>query len=319
MKWKKLGRIFNPVDIPDRPEWMFEYAQAPATLVMDDVVRVYFSCRPPRDANGQFVSYTAFVDLDRRDLSRIVRVAEKPVLELGTLGTFDEFGTYPMSVIRHDDEIWAYYAGWTRTESVPFNVGIGFARSTDGGITFHKDGEGPLLEYSPDEPFAMSGPKVRHFDGRYHLFYIAGDQWILNNGRPEISHKIRTATSADGLSWTKQHRSIIPDAWGENESQASPDVFYADGRYHMFFCGWVPRDFRLTRSRKIGYAWSDDLVTWTRDDASVGIDVSDDGFDNEMVAYPHVFELDGETYMLYLGNEVGRYGFGLARLEGGLS
>ena len=87
----------------------------------------------------------------------------------------------------------------------------------------------------------------------------------------------------------------------------------------MFFCGWVPRDFRLTRSRKIGYAWSDDLVTWTRDDASVGIDVSDDGFDNEMVAYPHVFELDGETYMLYLGNEVGRYGFGLARLVGGLS
>ncbi len=33
-----------------------------------------------------------------------------------------------------------------------------------------------------------------------------------------------------------------------------------------------------------------------------------------MISYPHVFELDGSTYMAYLGNQVGRYGFGLAVL-----
>ena len=33
-----------------------------------------------------------------------------------------------------------------------------------------------------------------------------------------------------------------------------------------------------------------------------------------MVAYPHVFEVDGSVYMAYLGNEVGREGFGIARL-----
>ena len=37
-----------------------------------------------------------------------------------------------------------------------------------------------------------------------------------------------------------------------------------------------------------------------------------------MISYPHVFELDGEIIMLYLGNEFGRYGFGLAKLEGEL-
>lgn len=319
MKWNKLGRVFNPVDIPGRPEWMHEYAQAPATLVFDDFVRVYFSCRPKRDADGQFVSYSAFVDLDRRNLFKIVNIACQPVLELGQLGTFDEFGTYPMSVIRHGDEVWAYYAGWTRCESVPFNVAIGLGVSTDQGATFRKLGPGPLLEYSPDEPFTMSGPKVRRFNGNYYLFYIAGDAWVLKNGKPEISHKIRVAVSDDGLRWTKQHKTLVPDRWGENESQASPDVFYAEGRYHMFFCGWVPNDFRQTRSRKIGYAWSTDLLNWTRDDSVVGIDTSQDGFDNEMVAYPHVFELDGKTYMLYLGNEVGRYGFGLAQLEGAMS
>ncbi|MEI6898836.1 MAG: glycosylase, partial [Bacteroidota bacterium] len=39
---------------------------------------------------------------------------------------------------------------------------------------------------------------------------------------------------------------------------------------------------------------------------------------SEMISYPHVFSLDGNIYMLYLGNHVGRYGFGLARLEGDL-
>ena len=87
----------------------------------------------------------------------------------------------------------------------------------------------------------------------------------------------------------------------------------------MFFCCWVPENFRKTRSRKIGYASSTDLLHWTRDDTKAGIDISKgDAFDNEMIAYPHVFELDGKIYMLYLGNQVGRYGFGLAELEGEL-
>jgi hypothetical protein len=38
-----------------------------------------------------------------------------------------------------------------------------------------------------------------------------------------------------------------------------------------------------------------------------------------MVSYPHVFELDDAIYMMYLGNQVGRHGFGLARLEGALA
>jgi hypothetical protein len=37
-----------------------------------------------------------------------------------------------------------------------------------------------------------------------------------------------------------------------------------------------------------------------------------------MISYPHVFELDGKTYLAYLGDQVGRYGFGLAALDGKL-
>ena len=66
---------------------------------------------------------------------------------------------------------------------------------------------------------------------------------------------------------------------------------------------------------RIGYAFSQDLFNWTRDDDNVGITFSEQGWDSDMLHYPHVFELDKKFYMLYNGNEFGKYGFGLAELE----
>jgi hypothetical protein len=73
--------------------------------------------------------------LNRYDLLKKKHVAEQPVLNLGGPGEFDEFGTYPLSVIWNGADVRAYYAGWTRCVSVPFNVAIGCATSTDGGRT----------------------------------------------------------------------------------------------------------------------------------------------------------------------------------------
>jgi hypothetical protein len=86
-----------------------------------------------------------------------------------------------------------------------------------------------------------------------------------------------------------------------------------------FFCYRFSSDYRnKTGGYRIGYASSTNLIDWTRDDSKAGIDVSDEGWDSEMQSYPHVFELDGRIYMAYLGNQVGREGFGLAVLDGEL-
>jgi predicted GH43/DUF377 family glycosyl hydrolase len=317
-RWRKLGRVFDPASVGGRP-WLKAFAQAPAALVCDDVVRMYFSCRPEADADGQYVSYSAYVDLDRGDLFRVRAVAEAPILPLGSPGTFDEFGVYPVSVIRAGDAVRAYYAGWTRCVSVPFNTAIGCAVSHDGGRRFERLGPGPILPYSPDEPFVMSGPKVRRFGDTWYLFYIAGRSWKRVEGRAEPVYRIRMATSPDGLTWTKANRDLIPPRIEADEAQASPDVFEANGRYHMHFCYRYSAGFRSREGGyRIGYAWSDDLLTWTRDDGRCGIDVSEEGWDAQMISYPHVFTVDGRTYLAYLGNEVGRGGFGLAALDGPL-
>ena len=52
MKWKKLGKIFDPTDHTLANNCV-EFAQSPQTLVFDDFVRIYFSTRE-RDKNGKY-------------------------------------------------------------------------------------------------------------------------------------------------------------------------------------------------------------------------------------------------------------------------
>jgi predicted GH43/DUF377 family glycosyl hydrolase len=294
---------------------MKEFAQSPSALIFEKRVRVFFCSRPAPTPDGQYLSYLSYVDLDRTNLLRIVGLCEAPILSLGRLGTFDEFGTNPAFVIRHRDEVRVYYGGWTRCESVRFNAAIGLAVSRDNGDSFERLGDGPVLSYSPDEPYLLGSPRVRIYDGRWIMWYVAGKAWLSIDGRSEPVYKIRMATSQDGIIWTKLGVDLIESRLGEHECQACPDVTFHGGTYHMFFSYRDVHDYKgKAGGYRIGYASSTDMVNWTRNDAMAGMDVSKDGWDSEMVNYPHVFLLDGETYMLYQGNAMGRTGFGVARL-----
>lgn len=317
-KWKKLGKIFDPRWFPEKL-WMNEFAQAPSTLIFDDFIRVYFSTRSAPDIDKQYTSYSAYVDFSKDGNFKIIKVADTPIIPLGETGCFDEFGIYPVSVIEDENVYRAYYAGWTRCESVPYNTSIGLAISKDYGKSFSKIGNGPVLSFSQNEPMTISGPKIRRFNNQWILFYVAGIKWISGLDRPESVFKIRMATSIDGINWEKMGKDLIESRIEADECQASPDVTYMNGKYHMFFSYKYSYDFRnRDRGYRIGYAYSYDLISWVRDDSKAGIDISEDGWDSEMISYPCVFSLNEEMYMLYLGNQVGREGFGIAKLEGKL-
>lgn len=314
MKWEKLGRIFNPSDHSGL-HWMKDFAQCTSAIVYDNFVRIYFSCRPEKDTSGQFVSYTTFADFDRTDLTKMIRLSENPILELGELGTFDEFGIYPSCVLKWKDLYYFYYAGWTRRVSTFADVAIGVATSED-GEHFSRVGKGPILTNTLDEPFQVSGPKVRLFNNRLYMFYIAGEKWVkTEQGTSESIYKIRMATSDNGLDWRRNGINILTPVLEPSECQAGPDVFYLDGKYHMYFSYRYALDFRRNkRGYRIGYAHSEDLLNWYRDDKNAGIGLSEAGWDSIDMHYPHVFAVDGIYYMLYNGNDFGKNGFGLAKL-----
>ena len=310
-KWIKKGRIF----FPDRNfPWMFSHAQCPFPLEFENFLRVYFATRENYQ-DGMCRAYGGFVDLDKATLE-VINVSSQPLMDLGALGEFDEFGSMPISVVRHGGEYYLYYVGWTRHYSVPYDWEIGLARSAD-GARFIKVGKGPLLGPTQNEPFLNSTPVVYKLaDDDWHMFYHSGVQWIKEGGKLESQYIIKHATSNNGLDWERNAAQVIPFKL-ENECQTTPAIMRLDGRYHMFFCYRYGLDFRVNKERsyRIGYAYSDDLFKWARDDSQAGIDVSETGWDSQMIEYPHIFELNGKHIMLYCGNHFGKEGFGYAELE----
>lgn len=317
MKWRKLGRLFDPGAVR-LPLGCTAFAQSPQALVCADRIRIYFSTRV-REPDGNYLSHVAYADMTK-DFSRLLGVSTRAVIEPGGRGCFDEHGIFPMNVLRVGGRIHGYTSGVSRRVSVPVDTAIGLANSEDGGESFTRVGAGPVLAPSLREPCLVADPFVIERGGRFHMWYIFGTAWLPpdGDGAPERIYRIGHATSPDGIAWTRNDgAAIIADVLGAEECQALPTVIEIDGRHHMFFCYRPARDFRHDRERgyRIGHAWSDDLARWTRDDAQMPLAPSDAGWDSEMVCYPHVFRHDGRIWMLYNGNAFGRDGFGLAVLE----
>lgn len=316
MKWKKIGKIFDPADYKLINN-CHDFAQSPQALVFDDFVRIYFSTRE-RDASGKFLSHIAFVEMDK-NLRKIKKVSENNIIELGELGCYDEHGIFPLNILRDGDKILGYIGGWSRRVSVSVETSIGLAISDNNGLTFKRIGNGPILTSSLDEPFLVGDPFVKKYGAVYHMWYIYGLLWkkFNDSSEPQRVYKIGCATSGDGINWKKFGKQIITDKLNIDECQALPTVFFHKDKYHMYFCYRQANDFRKNKfnSYRIGYAYSDNLIDWIRDDESAGIDMTINDWDSNMQCYPHVFHCNNKIYMLYNGNEFGKYGFGLAELE----
>lgn len=317
MNWKKLGKIFDPAQ-NGLTGASSTFAQSPQALVFENHVRVYFSTRE-RERDGMYVSHVSWVDFDKA-FQHVLGVAPQSVLRRGELGCFDEHGIFPISPLRHAGRTLAYTTGWSRRISVSVETGIGLVESHDEGVTFERVGNGPVLSASLREPYLVGDGFVRVYEGTFHMWYIFGTHWkrYTPSASPDRTYKIGHATSRDGVTWRKDEaRQIVADRLGADESQALPTVLRIGTRWHMVFCFRQSFDFRsnVDRGYRLGHAWSDDLSQWVRDDSELSIDVSPDGWDAEMMCYPHLFECDGKVHLLYNGNAFGRDGFGLAVLE----
>lgn len=314
MNIKLLGKIFDPRDY-SLPNNCFEFAQSPQVIVFDNFIRVYFSTRE-KDKSGKYLSHIAFADMTKN--FEVIDISKKTVIELGKLGTFDEHGIFPMNVLKVKDKIYAYTTGWTRRVSVSVDAAIGLAISDDNGLTFKRIGDGPVLSSSLNEPFLVGDAFVQNYNNMFHMWYIHGVRWIKSKtGSSERVYKIAHASSQDGIDWIKSNKQIITDKLNIDECQALPTVIEKNGRYHMFFCYRDAQDFRSNRDKgyKIGYAYSLDLIDWIRDDELFTLKTSKGNWDDSMQCYPHAFALDNRLYLMYNGNEFGRYGFGLLEIE----
>ncbi|MDI9407958.1 MAG: hypothetical protein QM523_01800 [Candidatus Pacebacteria bacterium] len=295
------------------------FAQSPHAIVLDDRIRVYYSTRKLSPNNGKYLSQIAFVDYSL-DLKSIIYHSRNPVLSLGRTGCFDEHGIFPLHVLRHGGRILGYSTGLSRRISVPIDAAIGLVESFDGGDSFVRHGDGPVMSASLHEPFMIGDAFVLSEANKLKMWYIFGQRWLeptLTNPEPERVYKIAQCESPDGLHWVgRSGTAIIPDQLGIDECQALPTVTKIDGGYLMVFCFREAVGFRTDPKRgyRLGTAYSRDGQAWNRSPEPLEFTGEPGAWNSDMQCYPNLFWHQQKLWLLYNGNEFGRHGFGLAEL-----
>lgn len=313
-KWEKLGLIFDPTN---RYDWMQTHAQLPVVIplttgschdIPNCLYRIYFATR-----DSQQRSQVGFVDIDINNPKEILNISEKPVLEFGKMGYFDEHGVYPSSIIEVDEKLYMYYIGWNKGAEYPmFYASIGLAISEDGGNTFKKYSKAPIMSRSEYDPWMVTAPFVFKDNDIYRMYYVSGLDWEKNTlGKLSSKYHVKYAYSLDGINWTREGQ-IAVDFKSESETNiAKSYVIKENDTYKAWFSYVDDKPYQLA------YAESSNGVNFKRKDHEMTFANNEIIFDNEMMCYPYLFQTYGKTYMVYNGNNYGHAGFGLAILEEG--
>ena len=308
--WTKLGEVFS-LAAHGQP-WMKSHAMLPTPLLKDEVIRVYFTTR---EHSG--MSRIAFADLDRADPRRVVRVSEQPLLEIGQPGAFDDSGTLTNFAMTTNGEVRLYYHGYNRRVVVPWGNAIGLAVSADGGETFRKAFEGPVIDRTPLEPYFAVGAWIVEDEGKFRLWYSSGLHWKkLADDVLEPIYVIKYGESDDGVTFRRDALTCIVPL-NEEEANTRAAVIKRGGLFRMWYCFRGSQNFRDgADAYRIGYAESEDGRRWTRKDDEAGIELGAAGdWDGLMQAYPAVLQVDGKLLMFYNGDGFGVSGFGCAVMD----
>jgi hypothetical protein len=306
MRWRKLGVVFKP---DASMSWAMSHAMTPTpVLIEDNVIRVYATfC----DNSG--VGRPAWVDVDADNPLKVLAVSPTVLMDVGRPGMFDDNGVLSCSVVKVDVKtFYMYYVGFELCTKIRYRLLSGLAISEDGGETFRRYQESPILERSSTEPYFRCGPFVLKENDCYRMWYVAGSEWLTLNEKLVPVYSMKYLESPDGLHWPDEGETCLEITGDDEHGFGRPWVVkHSDTDYELFYS--IRR--KSLGAYRLGYATSIDGRDWARRDREMGLDVSSAGWDSEAIMYSAVIEAHGKTYCFYNGNNFGETGFGVAVLE----
>ncbi len=309
MAWIKKGFIYKP---DSKFSWCFSHAQVPFGFPLNqESIRIYFATRDILNR-----SVISFIEVDSENLSNIKYVHNQPCLKLGELGTHDESGVMPSCFVVNGNDIFLYYTGWNIGGNVSYRTSIGLAISTDGGITFKKISDGPILDRSIYDPCFSCQPFVLKYEGIWKMWYLSCLKWQIIDNYPEPFYNVKYAESSDGIDWIRKGK-ISLDLDVDIDAIGNPTIIYDNEIYSMYFSHRKATNYRNNpkNSYKIGLAESKSGIEFVYVDKNVQMKGKIEQWESIMNAYPHVFKHNGKYIMLYNGNGFGQSGFGYSILE----
>ena len=304
MKWIKGGLIYSP---PKNGKWNDNSALTPtAILLNNETIRVYAGFRDPKG-----ISRIGYVDLDCKDPTKIIKISSSPVLDIGSPGMFDDNGVILGDVIHVGKEIRMYYVGFQLVHSVKFLAYTGLAISKDGGETFYRYKNTPILDRADEGKFIRAIHSARYEDQKFKVWYAVGNGWEDIGCAKYPQYDINYTESNDGIVFSEIGKKCILVNKNNSEYRIGrPRVYKSENNYIMNFT------FGTTDGRyQAGQAFSENGFDWSRDDSTLGITLSENGWDSKHLSYPSIVKSPiGKTYMFYNGNNMGIDGFGFAEL-----
>ena len=301
-KWQKLGLLYCPSETNQHPKLLSHASNPLPVHINGDIYRIYFS---GRDADKRSSVGAVDIDIVSR---KVIQEYSQPFFEHGSEGSFYADGVSIGNCYEVNGVKYMLFMGWQTPKGGHWRGDIGrLILKPD--LTLVLDSEVPFMSYNSIDSVSLSYPWVMKNEGDgFSMWYGSTTTWDAGNG--EMLHVINYASSSDGNNWICEGLAV-PYELGRAQAFSRPIVMGSiETGYEMWF------SYRSGSGEKyrIGYALSPDGKKWQLALEDVGIDVSLDEWDSEMIEYPFLFDHKGQRYMLYNGNGYGKTGFGLAVL-----
>ena len=219
-----------------------------------------------------------------------------PVLTVGSEGSWDQNFVGMPCVLFVNDTSRMWYSG-----SNGATPAIGYATSTDGGITWTKYEQNPVLNVGPAGSWEEKGvyySTVLFHESTYHMWYQG---FNIN-----IVEKSGYATSPDGVHWTKYQNNPI--------NLGAGGVLFRDNLFQMWYSYYTGEIF------KIGKGTSENGINWSEYEGNPVMNPGPAGsWDRPRVQAPSVI-YDGQKFHLwYSGGDFYSWQLGYASSLDGIS
>jgi len=302
MQWQKYGLLYNAAEYKDA-EWRANSALTPQPFQLDaETIRVFCGFR-----DQQGISRIGFVDVAANEPKKILRVSDRPVLDLGRDGCFDDNGLIMGDVVRTPDGVYLFYVGFQLVEKAKFMAFSGVAVSHDNCETFERLSESPILDRAPEQAFIGAIHSAHYENGLWRLWFAQGNGWEIIDDIPYPQYHIRYVETSNLLDIPRLS-SLCVDCEFPDYRIGRPKVYRLNDNTYLMIATkgsiggrYFPALFR-----------SKDGVKWEETQESLGIDLSPSGWDSETLCYPALIPGKEKTWMFYNGNRMGVDGFGLA-------
>jgi predicted GH43/DUF377 family glycosyl hydrolase len=217
-------------------------------------------------------------------------------------------------VVKVTDTHWRmYYTGWG-FKGKGTNWAMGLAESFDGGVTWKRYQDDPIMDRDGDDSPDGGGacvPMVVRVGEQWMMWYTAGQLSAAGNQNIHLC----LATSDDGIKWKKHPGNpVLTDDFSDNAKRSVTSRCYVrheEGVYRMWYSFAKP-------NYQIYYAESLDGIDWERGPIGPVLPCAGVGgpeWDAEMVEYPEVQIVDGQWRMWFCGNGFGTVGFARGEVD----